>query len=161
MAGRWSFGVLVGVIGGGQASSSRWEIQTRGMRAEYMPPELAFEQNVQDPHAIVACTAQPQSLWCPHHNGIFRSTDGSASRQEIETAPRSSFGFAVAAHPTDPDTAWLVPAVKDEKRVRVDAALAVDDSGTALLMGSTTGNLWSSDDGGDHWLSVSTHLPPV
>ncbi len=36
------------------------------------------------------------------------------------------FGFAVAAHPTDPDTAWFVPAVKDERRVPVDGALVVE-----------------------------------
>ena len=109
-------------------------------------------------------------------------------------APLSSFGFAVAAHPRDPDTAWFVPAIKDEKRVPVDAALvvnrtrdggrsfetlrrglpqkdcydliyrhglAVDDSGNSLLMGSTTGNLWASDDGGDSWASVNGHLPPI
>ena len=28
-------------------------------------------------------------------------------------------------------------------------------------MGTTTGNLWASSDGGDIWSAVSTHLPPV
>jgi hypothetical protein len=40
-------------------------------------------------------------------------------------------------------------------------ALDVDDSGTLLAFGSTTGSLWVSEDGGDSWASVSTHLPPV
>ena len=31
----------------------------------------------------------------------------------------------------------------------------------ALLMGSTTGNLWSSFDGGDRWDAVSLNLPPI
>jgi photosystem II stability/assembly factor-like uncharacterized protein len=39
--------------------------------------------------------------------------------------------------------------------------LAVDDSGTRLAMGSTTGALWTSDDGGESWQLVSAHLPPV
>ena len=34
-------------------------------------------------------------------------------------------GFAVAAHPADPDTAWFVPGVKDECRVPVDGRLVV------------------------------------
>ena len=44
---------------------------------------------------------------------------------EIEKAGPSTFGFAVAAHPEEPDTAWFVPAVKDEKRVPVDGRLVV------------------------------------
>lgn len=39
--------------------------------------------------------------------------------------------------------------------------LVVDDSGAHLAMGSTTGSLWVSDDGGDHWQQLSAHLPPV
>lgn len=41
------------------------------------------------------------------------------------------------------------------------SGLAVDASGERLLLGSTTGNLWSSHDGGNHWQSVSSHLPPI
>ncbi|MEQ9112255.1 MAG: hypothetical protein RIF37_16260 [Rhodospirillaceae bacterium] len=39
--------------------------------------------------------------------------------------------------------------------------LAVNDTGTQLLMASTTGSLWSSDTSGDSWVLVSAHLPPV
>jgi hypothetical protein len=39
--------------------------------------------------------------------------------------------------------------------------LAVGDDGTTLLMGSTSGGLWASFDGGDHWQTVSLNLPPV
>jgi hypothetical protein len=39
--------------------------------------------------------------------------------------------------------------------------LAVDESGRRLLMGSTTGGLWASDDGGDRWATVAAHLPPI
>jgi hypothetical protein len=38
-------------------------------------------------------------------------------------------------------------------------ALAAD--GRTLLMGSTTGSLWGSNDGGDHWRAVALHLPPI
>ncbi len=40
-------------------------------------------------------------------------------------------------------------------------ALAVDDSGERLAMGSTTGGLWISENAGDSWSCVSAHLPPV
>jgi hypothetical protein len=39
--------------------------------------------------------------------------------------------------------------------------LAVDPSGKKLLMASTTGNCWSSDDAGESWLALDAHLPPV
>ncbi len=40
-------------------------------------------------------------------------------------------------------------------------ALTVDESGTTLVMGSTTGSLWVSDDQGDSWAHLSAHLPPI
>lgn len=59
-----------------------------------------------------------------HHNGVFRSQANGTDWYEIQVPP-SSFGFAVAVHPHDAETAWFVPAVKDEKRYPVDAALVV------------------------------------
>ena len=40
-------------------------------------------------------------------------------------------------------------------------ALDVDESGSRLALGSTTGGLWISEDGGDAWESISTQLPPI
>jgi hypothetical protein len=39
--------------------------------------------------------------------------------------------------------------------------LAVDAGGRRLLMASTTGNCWASDDAGESWQEVAMHLPPV
>jgi hypothetical protein len=39
--------------------------------------------------------------------------------------------------------------------------LAVADDGRTLLMGSTTGGAWLSDNGGDSWNTISSTLPPV
>ena len=38
----------------------------------------------------------------------------------------SAFGFAVAVHPRDPETAWFVPAIKDEKRYPADGHVIVN-----------------------------------
>jgi hypothetical protein len=193
--------LLVGVSCGGawttRDGGASWTISAAGMRADYMPPERADEQNVQDPHCIVQCAAQPDTLWCQHHNGIWRSTDAGGFWQRIGPQHNdlpSDFGFAVAVHPRDPDTAWFVPAVADLKRTPVDAALcvtrtrdggrsfdvlrtglpqqqcydliyrhglAVSDDGRSLLMGSTTGGLWASGNGGDTWQQVAARLPPI
>ena len=40
-------------------------------------------------------------------------------------------------------------------------ALDIDESGERLAFGSTTGSLWISEDSGDTWQTISTHLPPV
>lgn len=39
--------------------------------------------------------------------------------------------------------------------------LAIDDDGTHLAFGSTTGGLWTSDDGGDRWRAPDMRLPPI
>ncbi|MGD9945782.1 MAG: WD40/YVTN/BNR-like repeat-containing protein [Burkholderiaceae bacterium] len=39
--------------------------------------------------------------------------------------------------------------------------LDVAGDGEHLLMGSATGSLWASDDGGDRWRAVALHLPPI
>jgi photosystem II stability/assembly factor-like uncharacterized protein len=190
--------VTIGISCGGvwltRDGGRTWQVGGKGMRAEFMPPERQFEPNIQDPHLVVQCRANPDMLWVQHHNGIFRSTDAAASWTEIENVKPSAFGFPVAVHPRDPDTAWFIPAVKDEKRYPVDArvvvnrtrdggrtfepitrglpqqhaydlvyrhALDVDDSGTRLVFGSTTGSLWVSEDAGDSWQTVSSNLPPV
>lgn len=190
--------VLVAVSCGGVWQSgdggASWEVTSSGMRADYMPPELNENEAVQDPHRVVAVASSPDVLWCQHHNGMWRSHDGGRYWNEIKDAPLSHFGFAVAAHPRDPQTAWFVPAVADQRRIPVGAALAVtrtrdggktfdvlrtglpqqhcydlvyrhglavDADGRTLLMGSTTGGVWLSEDGGERWQTISATMPPV
>ncbi len=103
-----------------------WENQSSGMRAAYFPPEKQFDPLIQDPHRLVQCPSKPDRLWVQHHNGIFRSDNGSQSWQELEDVKPSVFGFAVAVHPDEGDTAWFVPGVKDECRIPVDGRLVVN-----------------------------------
>jgi photosystem II stability/assembly factor-like uncharacterized protein len=103
-----------------------WQIGGPGLRAEFMPPERQFDPNIQDAHLLVQCLANPDVMWVQHHNGIFRSTDAADSWTEITHVKPSVFGFAVAVHPGDPDTAWFVPAVKDEKRYPRDGRVVVN-----------------------------------
>lgn len=170
-----------------------WRQTGKGLRAAYMPPEQAYELESQDVHFLHGCAAAPDRLWAQHHNGIFRSDDGGETFVEVTDAAPAGFGFAVAAHPKDPETAFFVPGVKDECRIPVgqklivsrtrdggqsfDAisaglpapsydliyrhALAIDAEGKRLAMGSTTGNLWVSEDGGESWSLVTAFLPPI
>lgn len=188
--------VIVGISCGGVWQTSdrgqSWSTCTEGMYAAYVPPEQKYDTAVQDPHRIAQCGAHPDSLWIQHHNGVFRSADGARQWSELHP-PISNFGFAVAAHPGDPATAWFVPAQSDQRREPVDATMVVnrtrdggrtfeilhaglpapaydlvyrhgldvDDAGECLVMGSTTGGLWFSQNGGDEWQFEVTRLPPI
>jgi len=102
-----------------------WNSRTKGMWADYLPPERREDPTMQDPHRVVQCRAAPDVWWTQHHNGVFRSGDCGRNWQEIEKPGVSRFGFAVAVHPDDPDTAWFVPADKDERRYPLGGALVV------------------------------------
>jgi photosystem II stability/assembly factor-like uncharacterized protein len=170
-----------------------WTVRGKGLIAGYMPPDQQENPEIQDPHRLVRCPAVPDTMWVQHHSGVFRSDDAGETFVQIKP-PNDDFGFAVAVHPRDPKTAWLVPAIKDEVRMPREGAmyvhrtidggttwqaqrnglpqqdafdlvyrhgLDVDETGTRLAMGSTTGALWMSDSGGEAWQLVNAHLPPI
>ncbi len=187
-------GISCGGVWVSNDAGKSWDCKTQGMYAEYMPPDQRELPEIQDPHRLVQCASRPDALWVQHHNGVFRSTDGSESWTAIESIRPAKFGFAVAVHPKDPRSAWFVPGVKDECRIPVDGkvvvartrdggdsfdvlrnglpqehaydlvfrhALDIDATGDRLAMGSTTGSLWVTEDGGDRWETVSRQLPPI
>jgi photosystem II stability/assembly factor-like uncharacterized protein len=158
-----------------------------------VPPEQAEDSAIQDPHRVVRCASAPDVMWRQHHAGIYRSADAGAHWTRL-SPPTDDFGFAVAAHPRLAQTAWFVPAIKDEIRMPRDGALCVtrtddggqsweimrhglpqrdaydliyrhgldiDEAGERLAMGSTTGALWTSEDGGRSWALLNAHLPPI
>jgi len=186
--------VSVGGVWTTHDAGANWELLGAGLRNDYTPPGKDEDPLMQDPHKIVLCQSAADRMWMQHHNGIFVSDDAGVNWRELPTVTPSSFGFAVAVHPHDPDTAWFVPAKKDEQRIPVDGhlvvtrtrdggrtfdvldrglphkqaydlvyrhALAVSGDGLRLAFGSTTGGLWVSEDQGDSWQCVSTHLPPI
>ena len=102
-----------------------WDCKGQGMRADYAPPDQAYERRGQDAHRLAQCAAAPDHIWIQHHNGIFRSTDGGLTCTEITNAQPSVFGFPVVVHPAEPRTAWFVPGTKDQWRYPVDGALVV------------------------------------
>jgi hypothetical protein len=124
-AGCLRIGVSCGGVWMTGDGGATWHCHGQGMRAAFMPPERQYDPNIQDPHRLVQCPAQPDHLWVQHHNGIFVSNDGGLQWHEVEEVSPSSFGFAVAVHPNTSDTAWFVPAVKDEIRIPVAGQLVV------------------------------------
>ena len=184
----------IGGVWQSQDDGATWSASGKGLRADYVPPEIAGNPEQQDPHRIVGCASAPDTMWMQHHNGMWVTHDNCATWKELVDVKPSNFGFAVAVDPNNPMRAWFVPGAKDEHRVPVDGALVVnrtDDGGQSftplrkglpqqdaydliyrhcldvapaghtLAMGSTTGNLWTSTNGGDSFDCVSTNLPPI
>lgn len=189
-----TLGISCGGVWKSDDRGASWRLTGKGLRSDYTPPDQSEELNTQDPHRLAMCASTPDTIWCQHHNGIFLSRDGGETFTEFRDVEPAVFGFAVAVHPNDPDTAWLVPGVKDECRTPVNArlivnktadggetwaaktnglpsepsydlvyrhALVVDETGDRLVMGSTTGNLWISENGGETWTQLSGFLPPI
>lgn len=134
--------ISVGGVWDTRDSGKSWNLVGDGLVATYMPPEQQGAKEAQDPHRVVRCAAAPDVLWMQHHNGIFRSADAGINWTQLKP-PGDDFGFAVAAHPKDPLTAWFVPGIKDEVRMPRDGALAVT----------------RTRDGGKTWQTLRNGLP--
>jgi photosystem II stability/assembly factor-like uncharacterized protein len=75
---------------------------------------------------------------------MYRSDDYGETWVDIGASGLpSTFGFAVAVHPRDPDTAYFVPHISDDRRYVPDAAMAV----------------WRTRDGGRTWQKLTAGLP--
>ncbi len=169
-----------------------WAVRNQGLIMDYAP-DPGDEWAGHDPHAIQLCAADPNRVWMQNHCGVFTSTDGSKTWNQVSQPDAGvHFGFPVAADPKDGQTAWLVPGLSDMKRITVDGALfvartedggktwkqlreglpqenaydvvyrhALSQSGDSLSFGSTTGNLYVSENRGDRWEVVANNLPPI
>lgn len=187
--------LFVGISVGGVYESSdggeTWEGRNQGLMANYLPDPHA--EYGHDPHCLVAAPSNPDILWQQNHCGVFRSVDAGKQWSDVsQPGGPVYFGFPIAVSATDPDTAWVIPAISDEVRMAVDGALcvcrttdggqswtalrsglpqqnsfdvvfrhALDLAGHTLAFGTTTGNLFLSDDGGDSWQLLGGYFPPI
>lgn len=100
-----------------------WRARNAGVRAEFLPdkhPE--FGQCV---HKVVNHPSRPERLFLQNHWGLYRSDDWGDSWTDIANGVPSDFGFAMAMHPHDPDTVYIVPLESDMFRVVPEARLRV------------------------------------
>ena len=138
-----TLGISCGGVWQTRDAGDTWALTGDGLRADFMPEERAFDPNIQDPHAVAMCAAQPDHLWLQHHCGLYRSTDGGLRWQNIPAPAPSGFGFAVVADPQRPGRAWFVPAQADACRFPVNGRLVVN----------------RTDDGGQTFRSFGDGLP--
>lgn len=125
-----------------QDGGATWEPRNASVRACFMPDP--YPETGQCVHKLVMAADDPERLYQQNHCGVYRSTDGGRAWEEITAGLPTEFGFAMAAHPRDPLTAWTIPLTPPEAgRHMPDGAAAV----------------WRTHDGGDHWLRGDIGLP--
>ena len=187
--------ILVGISVAGvfetKDGGESWHPLSKGLNAVYLPNPKADVG--QDPHLLVHHPSDFNQLWQQHHCGIYRSTDGGANWINLsEEKGPADFGFAIAVHENEPETAWVVPADSDARRIAYEGKVlvcrttdggksweqltnglpqdnafdityrhALDITGDTLCFGTTTGNVFLSEDKGDSWQVLSNYYPMV
>jgi photosystem II stability/assembly factor-like uncharacterized protein len=119
-----------------------WQARNKGVKADFIPgPEPETGQCV---HKLVMAASEPETLYQQNHCGVYRSSDGGRSWEEVDAGLPSEFGFVFGTHPRDPKSGWVIPlSHPEEGRLAPDGALAV----------------WRTRDRGDTWERQASGLP--
>ncbi len=102
-----------------------WSLGGHGLRAAYMPPELAGQPQTQDPHRLAHCRAAPGRVWCQHHNGMFLSDDSGATFRD---RPSGALGLRLRGRGA--------PAAQGQRLVRAGGEGRVPRAGRGPLRGA-------------------------
>jgi photosystem II stability/assembly factor-like uncharacterized protein len=140
-AGRMYIGISAAGVFRSDDGGETWEPANAGTAADFLPdPHPEVGQCV---HKLLRSPGSSR-LWQQNHCGTYRSDDGGRSWERLDgNGLPSDFGFALALHPRDPDTAFVVPIEGAEFRVTSGGRLGV----------------YRTDDGGAGWTLLTGGLP--
>ena len=119
--------IYVGISAGGvyktEDGGRSWRAANRGIRVVYQPDRYPeFGQCV---HKFAMQPARPDRFFLQSHWGLYRSDEGAESWTDVANGVPSDFGFAIVAHPHNPDGAYVLPVESDEFRCAPDGRLRV------------------------------------
>ena len=138
--------ILVGISTGGVYRSEdagvTWNPSNTGLSAEFMP-ENKFPEFGQCVHKFAAHPAQRGRLYLQNHWGVYRSDNWGQQWLDIGDALPSDFGFALAVHPRDAATAYVIPMQSDEFHCAAGGKLRV----------------FRTNNGGTSWEPLTRGLP--
>jgi len=129
-----------GVYGSDDGGAS-WAPRNSGVRAEFLPDK--HPEYGQCVHKVVHHPEHPERLFLQNHWGLYRSDDWAQSWHDIANGVPSDFGFAMAMHPNDSETVYIVPLESDGFRCTPEAKLRV----------------YRTRNGGASWEPLSEGLP--
>ena len=133
-----------GVFGSNDDGAS-WQPDNTNLKnimAKYDPNAEKFPPYGQCVHHLTA-SASKDRLYAQTHWGTYRSDDGAATWNDITEGLPSDFGMVMAAHPTDPDTAYVLPLQGAEFRCPPEGKLRV----------------YRTSDAGKSWQPMTKGLP--
>ena len=121
-----------------------WEPRNRGIRADFLPEGQNYPEFGQCVHNLVMAPGMPTGSISRTIAACTAATTAASTGRASKTGLPSSFGFPAAAHPRDPDTAFLMPLNGDS------AGRYVPDAKAAV---------WRTRDGGATWEDLREGLP--
>lgn len=129
---------------GGETWERRNRLSNAEACAEHNHPAAPRDGEIGHCVHNMARAAGDELIYQQNHHGVFRSTDGARTWEDITVGLPSTFGFPIAVHPHDALTVWVLPLNGDtEGRYPPEAAAAV----------------WKSTDGGNSWVDKREGLP--
>ena len=121
-----------------------WTPANRNVAADFLPER--YPEVGQCVHKLLVHPARPERLWQQNHCGTYRSDDRGETWERLDgNGLPSDFGFPIAIHPRDPDSAWVVPEEGAENRVTSGGRLGV----------------YRTRDGGATWELAASGLPEL
>ena len=118
-----------------------WAPHNKGVSAVFVPGEPPeFGQCV---HRVVRHPSTPEQMFLQNHWGLFRTDDGAKTWVDIGKGFPWTFGFAMAVHPHEPATAYILPMESDMFRCTPEGKLRV----------------YRTRDAGGSWEALTNGLP--
>ncbi|MFI0896177.1 WD40/YVTN/BNR-like repeat-containing protein [Streptomyces sp. NPDC020983] len=142
-AGRVTVAVSTGGVYRSQDGGESWAPSNSGVQATFLPEEQRYPEFGQCVHKIAQDAADPERLYLQNHGGVYRSDDGGARWQGIADGLPAEFGFAVAAHRSRGDVAYVFPVAADSLRMPPGFRCRV----------------YRTEDAGGSWTALSDGLP--
>ena len=170
-----------------------WTFANQGTRAGFLPePYVEYGQCV---HRVVQHPTQPDTLYQQNHCGVYKTTNGGVSWDDIQRDLPSEFGFPIALDYNNPDTVYTViedPMARHNLNQQFTVFRTRDAGDTwtpqtnglpgganvrlgvlrhgmcsdrndpsGVYVGTNTGQLFASVDGGDSWRMIAEYLPAI
>jgi photosystem II stability/assembly factor-like uncharacterized protein len=129
-----------------QDGGTSWQPMNSSLKnvlAKYDTNAQLYPEVGQCVHHLVHAGGDNDRLYAQTHYGTYRSDDGASTWTEITEGLPSDFGMVMAAHPSDPDTAFVLPLQGAEFRVPPEGKLRV----------------YRTQDAGKSWQALSRGLP--
>jgi photosystem II stability/assembly factor-like uncharacterized protein len=105
-----------------------WTMAIKGLVAPYLPNPTAEAGYCV--HRLAMHPSRPNTVFMQKHWGVYRTDDAGDQWTNVGQGLPTDFGFAIAVHPHEPETIFIVPIASDAEHYPPDGALRVFRSKT-------------------------------